>query len=353
MKKISLLLLSALLCLALTGCDFWLQETYVSVKPYHVQAVDSEYEVIEADSYMDIRKALEGLVNDCVQSAVIAVPAVEEGTIDYYMSAASNYISRNSAIGAYAVDEISYDIGTNGGDLAIAVNISYHYSRNNILRLKRVADASAAVTEMETALQQYESEITLIISDYQETDFLQLAQDYVDANPQLCVEMPQVGVTLYPDTGKERVLVLNFTYWNSREVLRSMQDNVQEVFRQLKPVGDTVQQKAAGMYDFLMQQHEYKVETSITPSYSLLRYGIGDSKAFATIYAAMCRQIGLDCQVVYGARAGEAWHWNVVRDGGELYYVDILRCYQNGSFAMLQEGKMKGYVWDYSAFREE
>lgn len=353
MKKIGIWLLTVLFCLLFTGCSFWLQDTYVSVKPYHVQDVGTEYEVITANSYTDVRQALEAMVADCVQSAIIAVPGLDENTIDYYMSSATNYIIRNNAICAYAVNQISYEIGTNGGDLAIAVDIDYNYSRINILRLKRVEDDAAAVAEMEIALQQYEPEITMIISDYQESDFLQLAQDFVDKNPQLCVEMPQINVTLYPESGRERVLVLTFTYWNSREVLRSMQDNVQDVFGQLKVDGDTPGQKAAGLYTFLASQHEYKMETSITPSYSLLRHGVGDSKAFATIYAAMCRQVGVDCKVVSGARGGEAWHWNVIRDGSVLYYVDILRCLENGSFALLRENEMKGYVWDYSAFREE
>ena len=111
MKKTGIWLLTALFCLLLTGCGFWLQDTYVSVKPYHVQNAGTEYEVITAGSYMEVRTALETMVADCVQSAIIAVPGFDEKTIDYYMSAATNYIIRNNAICAYAVDQISYEIG--------------------------------------------------------------------------------------------------------------------------------------------------------------------------------------------------------------------------------------------------
>ena len=51
-----------------------------------------------------------------------------------------------------------------------------------------------------------------------------------------------------------------------------------------------------------------------------------------------------------GAQGGEAWHWNVILDGGNAYYVDLLRCYEAGAFEMLQESQMRGYVWDYSAY---
>ena len=348
--KGKIILLVVLLSLLLGGCSFWMDDTYVSVKPYQVQQVQSEFEAVTADSYIGVREVLETMVGDCVQSAVIAVPGLDERTIDYYMSAATNYVIRDNAIGAYAVEQISYEIGTNGDELAIVVDISYRYNRFDILRITRVKDTAAAITEVENALQQYDPEVKLFVGEYTETDFLQLVQDYVDANPQLCVEMPQVTAAVYPDSGAERVIVLTFTYWNSREVLRSMQQNVQEVFEQLRPEGNSPQRLAEGVYTFLMNRHEYKVEKSLTPSYSLLRYGVGDHKAFATIFAAMCRQVGLNCQVVSGAKGGEAWHWNVILDGGNAYYVDLLRCYEAGAFEMLQESQMRGYVWDYSAY---
>ena len=53
-------------------------------------------------------------------------------------------------------------------------------------------------------------------------------------------------------------------------------------------------QKFSQLYAFLMERFDYKVETSITPAYSLLRHGVGDSRAFATVYAAMCRLAGLE-----------------------------------------------------------
>ena len=350
MNKVRILLLCSAICVLLCGCNFWLEDSYVSVKPYHVQNANKENEVISADSYMGIREALEAIVEDCVQSAVIAVPKLDEKTVDYYMVAATNYVKNSSAIGAYAVDQISYEIGTNAGERAISVNITYNFNRIEILRLGRVADTDAVVKEVEAALQQYDSDVTLYVYNYSDADFVQIVQDYVDKNPHLCMELPQVAAAVYPETGKERVVVLSFTYRNSREVLRSMQSNVQEVFSQVKAEGETVHDKYASLYAFLMDKHEYTVETSLTPSYSLLRYGVGDSKAFATIFAAMCAMEELDCSVVSGTRNGEAWYWNIIAEGKNVYFVDLLRCKEEGAFRMMEEEQMSGYVWDYSAF---
>lgn len=337
---------SAMLC----GCDLWTDGFYVSDEPYLVQNAPPDNEVITANNYTEIRDALVEIVEDCAESAIISIPSMGQDIAKYYMNAAVSYIKENNAIGAYGVDTITYDIGTNAGEMAIAIDINYNYSRSVILRIKRINTVEDAFMRIETALEQYDAGITLYITQYEDTDFTQLIQDFVDAHPELCMEMPQVTVALYPERGEQRVIDLTFTYRNSREVLRSMQENVQEIFNNLRITGETDLERYAGLYSFLVERHDYTLATSITPPYSLLRHGVGDSKAFASVYAAMCEKIGLDCQVVSGTRAGEAWYWNAIANGDLYYHLDILQCRQAGTFRMLTEAEMSEYVWDYSAF---
>jgi hypothetical protein len=89
-----------------------------------------------------------------------------------------------------------------------------------------------------------------------------------------------------------------------------MQAYVQPVFSSasLYVSGESEQNTKFDMlYTFLMQRNTYRQERSITPAYSLLRHGVGDSKALASVYAAMCRQANLDCRVIFGTRYGEPW----------------------------------------------
>ena len=154
--------------------------------------------------------------------------------------------------------------------------------------------------------------------------------------------------------GASRVLEMRFSYQTSRDTLRSMQQNVADVFEsaELYVSGDGDKwEKYAQLYSFLMERHDYTLQTSITPSYSLLRHGVGDSKAFALVYAAMCRRAGLDCETVSGTKNGEVYTWNVIADGDVYYYVDLVRCSQNGRFYPARQWEMGGYVWDYSVYR--
>ena len=99
-----------------------------------------------------------------------------------------------------------------------------------------------------------------------------------------------------------------------------------------------------------MERYDYKIETSLTPAYSLLCNGVGDIETFACVYARMCRRAGLECEVITGTKAGEPWFWNMVCDNGSYYHVDLLRCNTEGNFRELTDEGMEGYVWDYSAY---
>ena len=81
-----------------------------------------------------------------------------------------------------------------------------------------------------------------------------------------------------------------------------------------------------------------------------MQHGVGDSKAFDTVYAAMCRQVGLECTVISGTRYGEARCWNMLTVDGTAYHVDLLNCSRIGSFQANSASQMYGYVWDYSAY---
>ena len=99
-----------------------------------------------------------------------------------------------------------------------------------------------------------------------------------------------------------------------------------------------------------MERFDYQIETSITPSYSLLCHGVGDSRSFATIYAAMCRRANVECQVVSGTKNGDAWYWNLICENGIYYHVDLLESSAAGYLRKLSDAQMDGYVWDYSAY---
>lgn len=352
--KRRLIILAAILSLLLCGCS-WMDGSYLSITPHQGQNTGIQTRDRAASNYLELRNVLEEMVNSGTENAVINVANYRQDLVDEGIANAVLYATERYPLGAYAVDEISYEIGTGGGQPAISVNISYIHGRSEIRKIKEVADMAAVQAQVTTALDNCSDSIVISVKSYEATDLVQVVEDYMKENPNTVMEMPQVAVGIYPDAGSSRVVEVKFTYETSRESLRQMQQQVRRVFAsaQLYINSDAEPaQKYAQLYTFLMERFDYQVQTSITPAYSLLNHGVGDCEAFAAVYAAMCRQAGLDCHLVSGTKNGQSWYWNIIREDDVYYHIDLLRCSEIGQFQRLPNEAMEGYVWDYSAYAQ-
>jgi hypothetical protein len=351
MKK-SILLPVVLVCLLLCGCS-WMDGSYLSITPHQEQSSGVQSKDRTASNYLQLRTALEKMVDSGMESAVINVAEYRKELLDEGIANAVQYATARYPLGAWAVDEISYEIGTGGGQPAISVEISYLHGRSEIRMIKEAVGMENAKSLIIDALADCNDSVVILVKGYEAMDFVQLVEDHMRDNPNVVMELPKVAVGIYPDAGSSRILEVKFTYETSRESLRQMQQQVRRVFASaaLYVNSDATEaQKFAQLYAFLMERTDYDVKTSITPAYSLLSHGVGDSEAFASVYAAMCRQAGLDCQMVSGTKDGQSWYWNIIREEDVYHHVDLLRCSEEGQFQRLTDEQLLGYVWDYSAY---
>ena len=352
MKRVLVMCLAA--CLLLAGCANWMDGSYISITPHQQQSGQPQMGSLQAENYQQLRQALDELTENGVQSNIIYVPGYDMKTVKTDMQNAVRSVTEENPIAAYAVEKIDWELGTNGGKAAIAVNISYLHDRAEIIKIRRTGDLTMVDVWIQAELKNASSGVVLYFKDYQNVDFAQMVEDYAFQNPQHVMECPEVTVNVYPKWGSDRVVELKFTYQNSRDTLREMHKQVSPLFTSavLFVSGNmTGMEKYSQLYSFLMMDSdEFRVETSNTPAYSLLRHHVGDIKALATMYAAMCREAKLSCQVISGTKNGEPWYWNLIEDGGIYYHVDILDCRAAGDFEVRLDEQMSGYVWDYSAF---
>ena len=340
----------ALLMVLLTGCNI-MSERYVSVTPHQSQGNNNRDGMISAANYGQLRTALENMVLSAQNTAVINVSEYDASALESGMSMAERYIETIYPIGAYAVSDFHYEIGSGGGNPAVAVEIVYSRSHMEIQKIRSAADMAEMADALYEALGNHDAALVLKVENFRDIDFPQLVQDYVENNPGNVMETPQLSVGAY-GIGNSRVVEFTFLYQNNRESLRQMKTQVSPVFASadLYVRGDAKDyRKFSQLYAFLMERYDYTIETSITPAYSLLCHGVGDSRAFATVYGAMCRRVGLECLTVTGTRSGEPRTWNVICDNGTYYHVDLLRCNTEGGFRGYSDREMAGYVWDYSS----
>ncbi len=343
----------AAVCLLLSGCS-WMDGNYSNVKLHEDHAQVSDSREVTASNYAELLDALYDLVSLGKEKGVIYIGEMDQSRLDFFVEAAVKRTMNKTPLGAYAVEDIHCEIGTSNGKPAVAVEIAYLHGRSEIRQIRSVADMEEAEKVIYQSLCSCDASLVLQVDHYEQVDIAQIAQNYGVNNPEIVMEVPQVTVGVYPESGSERILEIIFTYQNSRDVLRQMQTQVSYMFEAATlyvsdDSADSV--KLARLYGFIAGLgYEFQYDTSITPAYSLLRHGVGDSKAFASVYAAMCRQAGIECHIVTGTRDAQAHDWNIVYDGDRYVHIDLQRSIELGSFAEFSDKQMNGYVWDYSAY---
>lgn len=340
-------------CLLLSGCDSWLDGSYASLTPHTSQQVQISQGLVTVSTVRESIEFLTDMTEDGREYAVFALDPANAEKILEELDISVLYVSKNTPIASFTVDKISYEVGNMAGVQAVGVTVSYNTNRAAMETMRYAEDSDKAKELITDALAECKDRIVIQVKSYYYMDFENHIREFVAQHPDAVMENPQVSIQFYPDTGNLRVMDVRFTYQNQLESLRSMQDYVQPVFAaaEMNVRGEDAEYiKFTRLYAFLMERNDYRLGISNTPAYSLLRHGVGDSMAFARVYAAMCRRADLDCYVVTGTRDGESWTWNIIRDGDRYYHIDLLRAKALGGFHYWTDEEMQGYVWDYSSY---
>lgn len=348
MKRICCVLLVLLIGLGCGGCK-WMDGQYVSVKPHQVGYAPVGQDLTTVSGNTALRKAIMALIDSGETEAVLTLAGYPEEEARKDLEWIIPYCASSYPIGAYAVEEIRWDLGQG----MLSVEIDYRRSRAQVDQIQTVRSVADAKEAIDRALTDFDDSLVLQITLYTELDVVNYIADFAARNPNMVMEVPQVTARVYPENGSTRILELEFTYQTSRDSMRSMASQVRQIFSSARlyvTSGADDGVKLNQLYGFLMERFDYEVETSITPAYSLLNYGVGDSRAFAQVYAAMCRQSDLEVLVVSGTCSGESRFWNIVRNGDSYYHVDLLECAMLGRYREKTDQEMTGYVWDYQAY---
>ncbi|MBE6950401.1 MAG: transglutaminase domain-containing protein [Ruminococcaceae bacterium] len=348
-RRIGALVLCA--ALVLSGCG-WMDGSYVSVQPHQVgldQTAEGSARAVS--SYTELRGALIGMIDSGTEEGLFSLAEYPRDEALRDMDRAVEYALGTYPVGAYAVESIDYDFGTGLGASALSVRITYRRSREQIEGIRTVRWVSGARKEVEDALDECTDSLVLQIAGYQEADYNGIIRDYAERNPDRVMEVPGVTVRVFPEQGDTRVVELSFHYRTDRQELRAMREQVQPVFSSaaLYVSGQAEDRtKFHQLHTFLTERFEhYTIESTVTPAWSLLCQGIGDSRAFAQVYAAMCSRIDLEARVVSGTLNGESRWWNLVKTGDVWYHLDLLA---SRSFEPLTDDMMVGYEWDRAAY---
>lgn len=336
----------SILSLLLCGCGSVYSGTYSAVKPHTQSDASQPGREESAEDYHQLCRVLEGIVESGQHNAVIDVGNYGSEDLEDDILRARNYVENRYPLGAYAVDWMSVRLGKSDGRSVLSVYVHYIHNPVDFRDIYRVQSEEEVAGRIHQTMERYDSRLVLWVNADEQINYSRIVEEYAMDHPRTVMEFPVLEIKTYPESGSERIVALTFEYQTGEDSLRSMRDQVGPVFDRALQAARGSKDRYRALYDFLMKGYNHHITPSITPSYSLLKYGVGDSKAFAQVYAAMCREAGMECMMVNGTKNGASHWWNIIRVGDVYYHLDLL----GGSYTLHSNASLSGYVWDYASY---
>lgn len=349
MKRI--LCLFAML-LVLSGCGLVADE-YHSSKPH------------ESGVQMQMPEAVEVSDMDSLKDAILRFIKAgrEEGTIrtvDYDGDVEADLVQavydvvRMTPVGAYAVDYLNHNLVRIVNYYEISLSITYRRSARDIAAIQQAYSPEQLRGQVERSLRTYDDHLAMQVTQDQEYDIAALVQAYCLENPALMVEKPRIAVSVFPETGAERIVEVDFFYENTYEQLLEKREAVEEsvaAAAEYIRYRQTDRDKTNLLYTYLTERFSYTEGRSSAPVWSALCGGIADPMGLAQGFCMICRKAGVECYTVTGLLDGQEYTWNIVEDDGDFRHIDLAECIALGSgLRRMTDWKMDRYYWNQQDF---
>lgn len=165
MKRMIACLLSAALLLSLCGCSALLEREYAQSEPHSEKYWDAgDSSVLRAENHQELVNDILTLLSAHTEDALIRLYA-EVSAVDAedMMEAAAREVQEETALGAYALDYLSYSVSEASGYFEIRSTISYRRSAEQVAGIISVTSASAVGDMLRAAAEAKAEELTLRI----------------------------------------------------------------------------------------------------------------------------------------------------------------------------------------------
>lgn len=355
MKRQAMTLSGLGLMAVLSGCSFFLEDTYSSVTLHTVAPVVEDSSYITVESYHELVNALAYYVTEYAEAGQIRFLEYNKDEAKEDLSRAVSEVMTETAMGSYAVSTIQWETNSIMGYLEADVQITYHKTREEVEEIVPVTGTTSIVRAVSQGLTDRGERVTVTTS-WANNDRSQipaiLQRAYESAVASL-VEIPQVYTTFYPKEGSWRILELEFHYSLSPETREGRLTALAEVLD--KTTSPLWSQEDEDYFASLYRAVSEKATLSTTGDtpYHVLVEGTGSHRGFALAYLALCQEMALDCEVVEGTLLGEVHHWNLITtETGETYHLDCSRGEEGRIYFSDSQMEAMGYVWQKSAYLE-
>lgn len=358
--RIICLLLAAALLLPASGCASVFDKEYFSATDYeYARPTAGSDGAIPVTSYTTLRLAISSLVTRHDESGTLDLSGYSGENISDDLASACNSVSRETALGSYAVDYISYEVNTIVGYTEAQIYVYYKRSQEEIDSIVNVATAAGLYTSIAGAVQAMSPGLVVLVSvtdvDEDEAESY-VTEAYMDS-PLACVVEPTASVDVYSGLGMQRIYDVRISYPTGGGDLEQMHGELNEAASRLAALitaeGDAY--RALQCARLLTENCRSSETEGGGTAYDALVRSSADCEGMALAYKALCDTLGIGCVVVEGRLDRAEHYWNIITVDGASYHVDTSRAAEQGfasTFLRSDAEMWGGYWWDIEEYPE-
>ena len=356
--KIRLAALALAAVLLLPGCSSMLSRSYEMVSPHpEIPSTEENSSVIRVETYQELVNAVLYFVGQSVEHGVVRLVNYTQD-VEADLTRACLEVAKDDPLGAYAVDFIKHDYTRVVTNYEANIYITYRRTAEQIRSLVNVTGSSAIRQELQEALSSFAPEVALRVGYFAEDEAYiasLVRQAYYDS-PTAALGMPEVTISLYPETGNQRIVEILLSYAEDVETLRSKQSATLTAAQRLTASFNGLSSPLSRLNALLtaLPQSMTYAETDEhgeppSTAWDALVLGRADDEGLALAFRLLCDLIGVECVVVEGTLDGTPHFWNILgENSGDQRHVDLSRdeapqLYPDSRFTEL------GYDWTSGA----
>ena len=352
--------------------EYYSEEVY---QPQTEEADDAADGTSGISNYTELVRAITDMVEAHEEAAVLQLPNYE-GTVSADLSEACWAVKASTALGAFAVDYISYDVSRIVSYYQAEINITYKRSAYQIDAMEELPGITALSDRITSALEEEESYLVLRINSAAATAdaVTQAVSDAYYGDPLVCPVLPEVTVEVFPESGMDRILEITVSYGADSETLAEKRSQLQSGLVSLLAAAgladedETASQELAALsIDFAddaacadalyalctaLSERCVCEETAGATAWDALTQGTASSEGVSMALEAVCQTLGIPCRVIRGYRDSGEQVWDLVTVGDETYHVDVSAWGEDGQGVFLagDDEISSTHWWDASQY---
>lgn len=338
----------------LSGCASLLARDFTSITPHSTTptADGGDPSVIRAENYQGLVNALVYFVASGMEQGAIRIYNTWEN-MESDLEAACLEVVQEDPLGAYCVDYIKYSLDPVVAYYEADISITYRRTREQVTSIATATGTTAIRSELQQALSSFASERVLRISyfDGDENYIRTLCREAYLSTPDTALDMPELTISVYPETGRQRIVEILLSYHLDDQELARRQKELDQAQAQLlqNSTAFQVNDQLLELGGALLSGCSYLPEGGSTAYHALVE-GQADSLGLSLSMALLCKKSGLECKIVEGA-LNEAHHcWVAVSTEKGWRHLDLtVFTGSDSSFLTDLEMESLGYSWDRDA----